>query len=256
MIALIKRIIKSKMEFEAKPQLKSNCNDFRLKKKHSSLKKAGFTLIELLVVLAIFAIIMGVALFNQASLSSNVLITNLAYETALAVREAQTYGISVKATGLTAGTSLFDKGYGAYFDMANPTQITVFADNDADNTFDSSPVGGVSELQSLYEIKNQRGNKITAICVYDPTYNPAPSPTVPCKPQVGDTSKWSIMFRRPNPESSFYKIANDGTATPYIGPAVIVVNNIDNSNCRAIIVEVTGQIRVENYTGNNCSNTK
>jgi hypothetical protein len=42
-----------------------------------------------------------------------------------------------------------------------------------------------------------------------------------------------------------------------VGPATIVVNTADDSSCRAIIVEVTGQIRVENAQGGSgsCSNT-
>lgn len=207
--------------------------------------KAGFTLVELVVVLAIFAAIMAVALFNQAGLSSNILLTNLAYETALAVREAQTYGIGVRASSPSAAVSNFDRGYGVYFDRTSDTtraQIIVFGDSDGNNAY-----GGPSELQSLYQVQNQRGNKIQKVCVKNGVG--------PCA-EVTDVQKLSIMFKRPNPEASFRIFdINDGEISNPTGPAVIVVNNNEGTNCRAIVVEVTGQIRVENAGGGNCSNT-
>ena len=247
MKALVKRIIKTnfRSDFNKNRSLSST--------KKSSVISAGFTLIELLVVLGIFALIMSVALFNQASLSSNVLITNLAYETALAVREAQTYGISVRATASSTSASSFDRGYGAYFDMAHSDQVIVFAD--ADGFANGGAVAAPSQVQSLYQIQNQRGNRITALCLG----NTSGGIVTPCKAGgANSVDKLSIIFKRPNPESSFFVASPYGNWVQQAGPAVIVVNNADNSNCRAIIVEVTGQIRVENSsaTNPNCSNGK
>jgi prepilin-type N-terminal cleavage/methylation domain-containing protein len=226
--------------------------DIQNKRKASTsvVKSAGFTLIELLVVLAIFALVMGVALFNQAGLNSNIMITNLAYETALAVREAQTYGISVRATSFNSGLN-FDKGYGAYFDIDNPMQFVVFGDSSTDSTPpDNTYTAGAtpSELQSLYEVRNQRGNRITAICV-----GKSDSASKCWSGSADSVSKLSIMFKRPNPESTFF-VSTDGVSFTKSdkSPAIIVVNNTDGTNCRAIVVEVTGQIRVENSSGGNC----
>ncbi len=192
------------------------------------LKQAGFTLMELLIVLAIFTVIMSVALFNQAGLSSSVLVTNLAYETALAIREAQTYGISVRAS--SAVNDPFDKGYGVYFEMNSPDRIVVFGDANNDKIFSDT-----AELQSLYEIKNQRGNKIKSI-----SYTNSGALTT-----LGSSDRLSIMFKRPNPEAAFYKIDTSGGLTPLTGPIKIIVGNTENTNCRAVVVEITGQIRVE-----------
>ena len=219
----------------------------KIKSVDARSKKTGFTLIELLVVLGIFAIIMSVALFDQAKLSSNVLVTNLAYETALAVREAQTYGISVRSASSSSTGGLFDKAFGVYFDMSTPTKVVVFGDSDDDGIYD-----GPEELQSLYEIKNQRGNKIIAVCLGNGG-GVGGLPLSCTLPSANYSATTSIMFRRPNPEAVFNKIAAGGS-TPTTGPAVIVVNNTFGTNCRAIIVEVTGQIRVENSSGGNCVN--
>ena len=59
--------------------------------------KAGFTLIELLVSIAIFIIITSVAVWNNSQFNSTILLTDLGYEIALSVRQAQVYGITVKA---------------------------------------------------------------------------------------------------------------------------------------------------------------
>jgi len=206
-----------------------NNNLTRRKGGVSMLKKAGFTMIELLVVLGIFAAIMAVALFNQAGLNSSILLTNLAYETALAVREAQTYGIGVRASG-SSGTD-FDKGYGVYFDVSNLSKIVIFKDTDGDNFYDES--GG--ELQSVYQVQNTRGNKIASI-------NFGNSPVL-------STGWVSIMFKRPNPEASFYTYSTPSlpsSSTP--GPINIIVSSADGTNCRSVIVEVTGQIRVASPT--------
>lgn len=223
-----------------------------------NLKNAGFTLIELIVVLAIFAVIMGVALFNQTGLNSNILITNLAYETALAVREAQTYGIGVRATASSSATSDFDKGYGAYFDMSTSDRVIVFGDSNNNGMYDPVITGGIppTELESMYQIQNQRGNNITKVCVFDSSNN--------CTAlAVGDGvngQTLSIMFKRPNPEATFHVFNGVGGELKQgslTGPAVITVNNSTGNNCRSIVVEVTGQIRVENATspGNtHCTN--
>jgi hypothetical protein len=178
---------------------------------------------------------MAVAMFNQAGLSSNILLTNLAYETALAVREAQTYGIGVRATGVAN----FEKGYGVYFEKDNPNQIVVFGDSDGNDTYTDQ-----SELQSLYEIKNQRGNKIKSICI-------GPSPCA----EISTGQKLSIMFKRPNPEAAFHLFDMDNTAiTPSpSGPVSITVTNLEGTNCRTVVVEVTGQIRVESPVNGSCT---
>jgi prepilin-type N-terminal cleavage/methylation domain-containing protein len=202
------------------------------------IKKAGFTLIEMMIVLAIFAVITSVAMFNQTGLNSSILLTNLAYETALAVREAQTYGIGVRAT---AGSGIYDNGYGAYFDTSRPNNIFIFNDLNSDHIYTESP----SELQSLYTIANQRGNKISWIC-----YG-----AFPCQPEgiLIPGQKISIMFKRPNPEATFWLIDNSSPPAQVAGPAVINITNYNGTSCKFVIIEVTGQIRVQNSAGNNCT---
>ncbi|MES3005798.1 MAG: prepilin-type N-terminal cleavage/methylation domain-containing protein [Patescibacteria group bacterium] len=201
----------------------------------------GFTLIELIVVIAIFSVVTSISLFNQGKLNSTILVTNLAYEIALAVREAQTYGVGVRADG-TGGS--FEGGYGISFDINRPNEIILFTD-----TIDSNHLVDEGEEVSTMLIQNQRGNKIVAIC-RGAVSNP--------KCMTGsehNVTLLNIIFRRPNPEAVFLSSNGSGqTSDDAAGPAYIVVNTPAGNNCRVIIVEKTGQIRVDNGSSGLCDN--
>jgi prepilin-type N-terminal cleavage/methylation domain-containing protein len=198
----------------------------------------GFTIAELTVVVAVIGLVTTMALANQASLSNNVLLSNLAYEVGLSLREAQTYGISVKAGDSTAG---FRGAYGILFRSDKPLEYYLFHDTNDNKTVDVD----LGEIIDTYKIENQRGNSLTLFC-FD----------IPCD-QDRDVEFMTVMFRRPNPEPIFKTgvlgvggalIQND--AAVLIGPAYIVVNNQVKNNCKTIIVEATGQIRVDSTIGN------
>src|SRR5690349_3018843 len=100
----------------------------------------GFTLIELLVVSAIIILITGTILFRQQGFSSATLLRSLSYSIALSVRQAQTYGISVRESATGSGT--FAAGYGAYFSnngcgLGTANRYSLFSDNNANGVYDS-----------------------------------------------------------------------------------------------------------------------
>ncbi len=202
----------------------------------------GFTLIELIVVIAIFALITSIALFNQGKLNSTLLVTNLAYEVALAVRESQTYGVGVRSDG-TSGN--FEGGYGISFDITRPTEILFFTDKDKNHLADAG------EIVSRLIIQNQRGNKIVALC--RGTAGTTCSSVGGSPHQVGILN---IIFRRPNPEAIFlsYPVGGGSESDNAEGPAYIVVNTPEGDNCRVVVVEQTGQISVNNAASGLCSN--
>ncbi len=84
----------------------------------------GFTLIELLVVLAIITVIMGIALSSQSGFNKSLLVSNTAYDIALALRSAETYGLG---TRVSQGT-IYDAGYGLHFDKTSPSTFLLFSD--------------------------------------------------------------------------------------------------------------------------------
>lgn len=108
----------------------------------------GFTLIELLVVLAIIGIIMVIVLTGQSSFNKTIILSNTAYDIALTLRDAESYGLGSRATAVTANA-----GYGVHFQNASPGLFTFFADSfpapNASNCH-GLPVGGASAPNAQY----------------------------------------------------------------------------------------------------------
>lgn len=213
--------------------------------KRKKIGQKGFSLPELIIVIAIFVIITTVALFNQGRLSSNVLLTNMAYEVGLAVREAQIYGIGVRSTD--AGGN-FAGQFGAHFDTNNDKQVIVFADMNNNGQYDA---GVGDESRYVYEFDNRRGNRITAVCVG----GPAIWGGGPCNADVNLQSV-DVLFKRPNPSN----LVSCADTSPGVCPSplqsnrvYIVITDVEDLECRVVIVEATGQIRVEDSTKGSCS---
>jgi prepilin-type N-terminal cleavage/methylation domain-containing protein len=176
----------------------------------------GFTLVELMVSVGIFSLITTIAIFSNSRFNSTVVLTNLAYEVALSVRQAQFYGITVKRSAAGA----FDSGYGVHFDAATPDTYILFEDKVPQNhRYDNG------EAVETYTLK--KGNGIGKICVDSNCAN----------------SSVDITFIRPNPDAtSFYVRSAGGTGTG--GTAEICVASPQGDK-RKVIVESTGQISVQ-----------
>lgn len=195
-------------------------------------KRAGFTIAELIIIIAIFTIITTVALLDQNRLNSGVLMTNLAYETALSVREAQVYGVGVRNFG---SENEFGGQFGTYFDMISSDRIVLFSDKNQDAAYDPG------EAQYQYVFTEQRGNKIKALCLGSLGGSACSTAS------TAHVNSLRIVFKRPNLEAKFYATDDTGEVTDgrLVGPAYIVVDNIDGNNCRAVIIQPTGQISIE-----------
>jgi prepilin-type N-terminal cleavage/methylation domain-containing protein len=192
----------------------------------------GFTLVELLVTLTIFVILTGVVLFSQSKFNGTILLTNLAYDTALTVREAQTYGINIKGF---SGTNQF-LPYGVHFEEMTKSFI-LFADQDYSDEEDPGTgifSGSTSTCKtsdgcvSRYSIK--RGNYISNLYADND----------------GDCSdektKLNITFIRPNPDAIIK--ADDDPNTTY-GRACIELSGTDGSK-RTVVVQSNGLIEIKN----------
>ena len=211
-----------------------------------SLKKQnqkGFTLVELLVTITIFVILTGIVLWNQSKFNSTILFTNLAYDTALTVRQAQTYGMNIKEFGKDNFVP-----YGVHFDKSAPKSFILFADLTYDATLETNT--GIYEASGLdpmdlsrcqaekgcvnrYNIKS--GNYIKDICKGDVGLG-----VKVCT--AGDSiSKLDVVFKRPDPDAHMKTATGD---TEYI-VATIILGNPDGS-VKKVRVRNNGLIEIVN----------
>lgn len=177
---------------------------------------SGFTLVEVSVAVAIVALISTVVLTNYRGFDSSVVLTNLAHDVALSIREAQVFGISVRGEG-----SGFDSGYGVHFDTDSSSTYTLFGDITTGGGYDGSDTevdlytfDQRYGIDSLYEIES------------DGSYTP-----------ISDSL--DIVFTRPDPEPTFFV---NGSERAMTGIRVTIAS--PDGSTRSVEVFSTGQISV------------
>jgi prepilin-type N-terminal cleavage/methylation domain-containing protein len=224
-------------------------NNMRYKK-----PSQGFSLIELLVVITIFAIITSVVLFRQSKFSSDIVVSNLAYEVALEIRQAQSYGIAVK--GVTdptdpSGALLFKYAYGIHLGQGQPsdlanlkgynpkTAFVLFADIGGSGSLANNGVYNDGENVSTFRLPGN--NTIADFC-----YGGATSGSQCYK---GGLTSLDITFIRPDPSARLH--INGDASVEVVGPVTITVQSALGDKCEEITVESTGQISV-NPTSISC----
>lgn len=197
-------------------------------------KKKGFSLVELLVVVSIFLIITAVTLFKQSKFSSDILITNTAYEVALTIREAQVYGVGSKQSGL--GT----QGYGVYFSegFAGDHYVMYSETPESDNTYEFSYApadtsGKYTDVRG--EIELGREQTIRDVCGIPTGQSEA---QIQCF-STNDLSSLNIGFVKPN----LYAILNGDSGT-FERVRIIVASSLGDK-CRTVEVNHIGQISVK-----------
>ncbi len=192
----------------------------------------GFTLVELMVSVAIFAMMTALVVVKYGNFNQSVLLTNLAYDVALTIRTAQTYGLSVKtptdvsptftsAYGVTIGTDSVTCAGGT---SSNSQQFLMFAD-----AYPSSSGNAVCDsndiLTSTYAIK--RGGSVYQVCAGNGS----------CTLGSG---RLDITFKRPDPRATICLNGISSCGNTY---GEIVLRATDGST-RKIIVRSNGQITI------------
>lgn len=201
----------------------------------------GFTLVELLVSISIMSLISTVIIYNHQKFNDNLEITNLSYEVALALRQAQIYGVSTKE--FKEGTTeeeRFNTPYGIYFNVRTyPTSFIFFADKDKDGRYIGSGATCVSSAGDVCLEKTNigKGNRILEICELDSANN------WECDGNRLDTA--FITFQRPEPDA---RLKVNGGVDP-IAVKICLVSPQDR--IKEIVVYPTGQISI--YDGD-CPN--
>ncbi|MSU55594.1 MAG: prepilin-type N-terminal cleavage/methylation domain-containing protein [Candidatus Taylorbacteria bacterium] len=230
---------------------KSKCCFFASLFKFCTSKSAGFTLIELLTTIAIFTVITSIVFLNQKRFGNNILVSNLAYDVALSIRQAQVYGISVKRTSQAVVSTGFEKSYGVHFALSKA--FVLFVDLNDDGLYDTSSDDGNKCLtaqtipalpsdhypECISVLSIDLGNFISDFCGLNnlATECSGSSPSV--------ISSLDILFHRPYPEPSRIvgtKVSGGGTSI--YSSANITVSTPERVT-KTVNVSPTGQISVQ-----------
>lgn len=223
------------------------------------MTKKGFTIVELMVVVSIMVIMTSVIFFNYNKFNESTLMTSVAYDLSLTIRQAQVYGVAVRQgygsqsapiDTSSIGDTNFRWGYGVHFDklaVAPGSPVELFTDYPSVNLPNGNHVGNgiyntaVAEGDvSLQPYSFQRGIKISQLCVT------VSSPSGPSETCTYDTL--DVTFKRPEPEATISaKLANAANSS-LINNAVsarIELHNKDDSIKKSVVVYPTGQISVQ-----------
>ena len=181
----------------------------------------GFTLIELIVSIAIFAIMTSLLLSKYGNFNQGILLTNLAYDVALTIRNAQSYGLNVKSSD--RASNLFDYPYGVHFD-ANNQVFTFFADVNSNGDYNTGDT-------IVSDTRIKRGSQIGDLCL---------GALGACTP----VSKLNIIFKRPDPNALFN--AKTAANIDVIGNYAEITLKANDGSVKVVVVRSTGQIAVNN----------
>lgn len=190
-------------------------------------------MVETLAALGIFILITTIVFVGNNHFNNTILLTNLAYDVALTVSRAQSYGVSVKQFG--TGDESFNVGYGVHFRLcgatvdtneSDDTSFVLFADANRNQYYEKP-----GEFLERYLIR--RGNKINSLSWVDSSGNVAAL-----------TGGADISFERPDPDASFVFFDCSGNIVSYDARAVRVEVISPAGLTKNINIETTGQISV------------
>lgn len=199
---------------------------------------AGFTLVELIVVIGIIGVISVVTVTSQHSFNNTTLLTNTAYDIALSLHSAETFGIGGRTPNAQA------VGYGVHFINSGP--FLLFADIDPVTpnlsvchatsdpiALDAQPgdcvyTANSDKTVSSYTLGN--GAKVTKLCVYA-------NSTRKCNPTSLD-----ITFSRPNPSALI--AADSSYSKSYTKACIQLAAPGGGSYVRSIVVTSVGGITI------------
>jgi prepilin-type N-terminal cleavage/methylation domain-containing protein len=180
----------------------------------------GFTLIELMVTVGIFVFMTALIMAKYNNFYSGTIFKNMAYDIAITIRQAQSYGISVKAD---SNSTSFNKSYGVNFSSSFPTKFTLYPysiDSNGLYVFDNI-------AEKAYTLK-------FGASVYRKYAGSSPSDTV-------EVSVLDIIFQRPNPEAVICGTINSVMNCSYkYAKIVIKLGEIT----RSIEINSVGQVSI------------
>lgn len=206
--------------------------------KIKSSKTKGFTLLEIVISITIFAFLTVLLVVKYGSFNKGILITNLAYDVALTLRNAQSYGLNVKSVPTDGSnySNTFDKAYGVHFDSTsqNNKKMIFFADLNDNGKYDATPT---DEKISLYNIKNDFS--VVEIC-----FGVNSSDCSGTSFTLADTL--DVTFKRPDLDARILAVKNGINVDNIKYSEVRLQKGSDYFSRKRVVVTSVGQISVIN----------
>lgn len=199
----------------------------------------------MIIVIAIIGIITVVVIVSQGSFNKSLILSNAAYDMALALRSTESYGISSRLSGPTATYTHI--GYGIEFTVGN--SFTFFSDNSPaqPSSCHPAPANGASApdakwgdcvytaaadaIINLYGLN--RGITISDICAYAGATRYCAS--------ASTLTRLDIVFIRPDP-APYMSINGAYSASNPITSACITILAPTGDAKRYVSVASTGEI--------------
>lgn len=210
----------------------------------------GFTFIELIISLAVFTFIATALLISFSRLQGDVSLTNLAYDAALSIRQAQSYGVQVRGR-VDGGSLTYNSGYGVRFASDSSQSFVLFADDPLTGSCSgytrkctgSTINSCASSNQLIKKFNIVNWNSIQKFCAIDN------SDVEYCSDSVGgnNISYMDISFLRPKQDAfirtSLSSFDSCGIPNlPYKSAYIKFVSS--KGKIKTVNVSVTGQISV------------
>lgn len=184
------------------------------------------------MVLGIIATVTSIALTSQNSFNKTLILANTAYDIALSLRSAESFGLSSRALGSQANA-----GYGLYFNHGTPSSFLLFADISPATSLscvrpDCKPGDYLYDAAADKRVQTYTlGNGVTVsdFCAFSDRWQCA---------STGELNSLDIVFSRPNPDA--YIRANSSSYAAYTSACLTVSSPRGGS--RFVAVAASGQI--------------
>lgn len=188
----------------------------------------GFTLVEFIVIMAIFAVMVGVVLFNFTGFRSKITLDNLTQDISISIRQIQSSAGAALADPLTP-TAEYARGIYFPMDGANYAKYFVlFEDVDGDGKYNLAADGAPIDTINI-----QTSDAITAVW-YGDTIDRAENQL---------HAPLGITFKRFKTDAKFADDPSDLTAAA--GVVRIQVTSADGKMANFITVSKLGQVSVQ-----------
>jgi len=189
----------------------------------------GHTVIEMLVVTAIIFLFAGALVFRSNDFGDQTILTNLAYEIAITIRQAQSSAMTGEATG-DDSLSDYDNPVGIHFSKSSDDQFIKYVDN---GSGDGYQAGSNDEKLQTFTLPDRY--TIADVCVM------GTSPTA-CF-STGVIDKADIQYEGPDSEADIY--TSKGVLTTPVVKQISITIISDQSSTSTVSAFMNGQISVE-----------